>query len=132
MADVSGLKRQLERKARIAMANTASDLESKLRRTSPIDSGEMRNRTTVRSRATANGAILEAKVDTPYAHIVSGGQRPHAIVPRNPGGVLVFESGDRTVFTKRVAHPGAQPRTWWTDAIRGLPDLLATNWRGVR
>lgn len=132
MADVSGLKRELQRRARLAMDNTARDLESRLRRDSPVDSGEMRAKTTVRSRPTPNGATLEAKIDTPYAHIVSGGQRPHTITPRTQGGVLVFEVDGRTVFTKRVNHPGAQPRTWWTDAIRDLPDLLQRNWNGVR
>lgn len=131
MADLSGLQRQLERKARIASATTASDLESRLRRTSPVDTGDMRAHTTVVSRPTATGTRIEAKVDTSYAHIVAHGQRPHIITARS-GGMLAFRSGGQLRFAQSVNHPGAQGRTWWDDAIRDLPDLLARNWSNAR
>jgi hypothetical protein len=132
MADLSDLRRQLERKAVEASRRTAAEWEARLRRESPSDSGNMRARTTVRSRPTSSGATIEARVDTDYAHIVSSGQRPHRIAPRNPGGVLVFRQGGVLRFARSVNHPGAQPRTWWTDALRDVPDMLAKNWRGVR
>jgi hypothetical protein len=132
MADFSDLRRQLQRKATIAAQATASDWESRLRRTSPVDSGEMRAKTTVKARPTASGATIEAKVDTTYAHIVSKGQRPHVITPRNPGGVLVFRQGGQIRFARSVNHPGAQPRTWWDDALRDVPDMLQRNWNGIR
>lgn len=131
MADLSGLRRQLERKARLASASTASDLESRLRRTSPVDSGDMRAHTTVTSRPTAAGARIEAKVDTRYAHIVAKGQRPHLISARL-GGVLAFRSGGQLRFARSVNHPGAQPRTWWDDALRDLPGILQRNWDAAR
>jgi hypothetical protein len=61
-------------------------------------------------------------------HFVSGGTRPHAIVPKKKGGYLVFKSGftpksrfryigsnkgskfGPTVFAKKVKHPGTQAR----------------------
>lgn len=33
--------------------------------------------------------------------------RPHVIVPRRAGGVLVFELAGQTIFTRRVDHPGS-------------------------
>lgn len=131
MADLSGLRRQLERKARVASAATASDLESRLRRTSPVDTGDMRQHTTVTARATASGTRIEAKVDTPYAHIVAKGQRPH-VIPM--GGDVRLLRNRRTGFVAMgpVNHPGAQGRTWWDDALRDLPDILQRNWNAAR
>lgn len=132
MADLSDLNRQIERRAVLAAQNTASDWESRLRRDGPSDSGEMRSKTNVKARPTSTGATIEAKVDTAYAHIVRSGQRPHRIVPRNPGGVLVFRQGGQLRFARSVNHPGAQGRTWWDDTLRDVPDMLARNWRGIR
>lgn len=132
MGSLDSLRRDLNNKARLTGANTASTVESRLRRESPVASGNMRAYTTAKSSVAASGVRIDIKVDTPYAHIVARGQRPHAITARSPGGVLVFQSGGRTVFARSVNHPGAQPRSWWDDAIRDLPDLLARTWRGLR
>lgn len=91
----------------------------------------MRSHTTVTSRPTAAGTRIEAKVDTRYAHIVAKGQRPHVITAR-PGGVLAFRSGGQLRFARSVNHPGAQPRTWWDDALRDLPDMLQRSWDAAR
>ena len=132
MASLDDMRRQLQRKARLAAANTASDLESRLRRTSPVDTGNMRSFTTAKAAPSAAGARIDVKVDTPYAHIVAHGQRPHVITPRRESGVLVFDVGGRTVFARSVNHPGAQARSWWADALREVPDMLQRNWNGVR
>lgn len=126
------MRRELRRRALITGRSTASDIESQLRRTSPLDSGNMRAHTTAVARPTPTGVRIDIKVDTDYAHIVRGGQRPHVITPRRPGGVLVFQSGGRTVFARSVNHPGAQGRTWWDDMLRRIPDLLARNWSITR
>lgn len=132
MADLSELKRTMQRRAVTACRTTASDIESRLRRTSPVDTGNMRAKTTAVATPTATGAQITIKVDTDYAHIVRKGQRPHVIRPRTEGGVLAFRSGGRLVFARSVNHPGAQPRTWWDDALRDLPGLLARNLRNAR
>lgn len=36
------------------------------------------------------------------------GSLPHVIKPKRPGGVLRFEMGGKTVFAKRVNHPGTK------------------------
>lgn len=131
MPGFDDMRRQLERNTARAAARTASDVESRLRREGPADSGRMRSATNATSRATPRGAVIDISVNTPYAHIVASGQRPHRIEARQ-GGVLVFQSGGRTVFTKAVNHPGAQPNSWWDDTIRAIPDILLRNWVGAR
>lgn len=44
-----------------------------------------------------------------YSVIVQTGSRPHEILPRTPGGYLKFKMGGRTVYRRRVFHPGTQP-----------------------
>ena len=131
MANLDDLRRQLNIKVARATRQTASDWESRLRRESPSDTGNMRNRTTVKATVSATGATIEAKVDTPYAHIVSAGQRPHQIPS---GGRVKYLENARTGFAAMgpVQHPGAQPRTWWNDAKRDAPDLLQRVWNGIR
>lgn len=58
----------------------------------------------------------------PYATILERGSRSHVILPRKPGGVLVFKVGAQTVFARKVNHPG-------TSAYRVLESALR---RGLR
>ena len=46
------------------------------------------------------------------------GTRPRLILPKNPGGVLVFSKGTRVVITKRVLHPGTKPNRFLSDQLR--------------
>lgn len=131
MANLDPMRRELQRKARVTARNTARDLESRLRRTSPVDSGNMRQRTRATSRTTRTGAIIDVIVDTKYAHIVRSGQRPHVITPRQAGGVLAFRTGGQLVFARSVNHPGALGNSWWDNALRDVPGMLQRNWRGA-
>lgn len=131
MANLDSLRRELERKARLTVTNTARDLESRLRRSAPVDTGNMRQRTRATARTSRTGGRIDVIVDTDYAHIVRSGQRPHRITPRRQGGVLAFRSGGSLVFARSVNHPGARGNTWWDDALRDVPDLMQRNWRGT-
>jgi hypothetical protein len=126
------LRRQLERKTQRTASASAREIETRLKRTGPFVSGNMNANTTARSRATTAGAAIDVEVNTPYAHIVARGQRPHVIEPRRDGGVLVFDVGGRTVYARSVNHPGAQGNDWWTSTIRDSRDILLRNWRGAR
>jgi len=52
-----------------------------------------------------------------YAIVVSKGSRPHRIVARR-GRALRFTIGGVTIFRRSVNHPGTQPHTYLTDALR--------------
>lgn len=46
------------------------------------------------------------------------GTRPHVILPKNPGGILVFSKGTRVIRTARVMHPGTKPNRFLSDQLR--------------
>jgi len=46
------------------------------------------------------------------------GSLPHEIKPKRPGGVLRFEIGGKTVFAKRVNHPGTKRDPFFNRALR--------------
>jgi len=54
----------------------------------------------------------------PYATYVHEGTRPHIILPKKAGGVLAFywPKAGKTVFMRRVNHPGTQGQHYLTDA----------------
>jgi hypothetical protein len=55
------------------------------------------------------------------------GARPHVIVPRRAGGLLVFNwpKAGGTVFLRRVHHPGNPPDPWWRQTLeRNWPQAL--------
>lgn len=55
-----------------------------------------------------------------YSWIVQVGSRPHEIRPRAPKQFLKFKTGGRTVYRRRVYHPGTQPDPFllrWIDII---------------
>ena len=105
----------------------ANEWEAELKRTSPVDTGLMRQETRAREGGTANTISVTATVDTDYAQMVSTGTRPHKITAK-PGGVLRFQWHGRTVYFRSVNHPGTRPNTWWTDSLRNLSDLSQRVW----
>jgi hypothetical protein len=59
---------------------------------------------------------VHAKDKKAYMH--HEGTRPKIILPKNPGGVLVFSKGTRVVITKRVMHPGTRANRFLSDQLR--------------
>ena len=47
-----------------------------------------------------------------YGKFVRNGTKPHEIRPINKGGVLVFKIGGKTIFAKKVNHPGNKPNPY--------------------
>lgn len=92
----------------------------------------------VRYSTTADGVRIEGGTDDKVWNILDAGAPPHVILPKKPGGVLVFPWGGKgsytakttpgvigsgpggpsgkLVFLRRVNHPGITPRNW-------IPDL---------
>lgn len=59
----------------------------------------------------------------PYAGYVEYGTRPHVIKPRR-ASALRFVAGGRTVFAKKVNHPGTKPRKFGYRATRAAYRVL--------
>jgi hypothetical protein len=53
----------------------------------------------------------------PAVRFVLDGTRPHVIRPRR-AKALRFDMGGRTVFAKRVNHPGTKPNNFMAEALR--------------
>jgi hypothetical protein len=126
------LRLQLTRKVTSTARILANDWEKELKDNSPVDTGEMRERTTTDVSARAGGIEVTAKVDTEYAEMVAGGTRPHVITPRTARSLRFVASSGEVVYAQRVNHPGAQPETWWADTNRRLPDMVQRAWRAAR
>jgi hypothetical protein len=54
----------------------------------------------------------------PAAIYVTGGTRPHRIVPRRPGGVLRFTVNGQVVYARYTNHPGTRPNDFLVKALR--------------
>lgn len=72
-----------------------------MRKKSPVKTGFLRDSIRVRKGQEA----VEVVPTAPYAPYVEFGTSPHFIFP-NVGNVLAFEIGGKTVFARRVFHPG--------------------------
>lgn len=65
------------------------------------------------------GYNVEVFASAPYAQFHHDGTKgPYPIVPKSPGGVLVFQVGGVTVFTRRVMHPGVRANRFLLEACR--------------
>jgi hypothetical protein len=126
-----GLRAELQQRVRIAARRTATEWQRELQRTSPVDTGYMRDQTSARDQPTSTGAKVTARVDTDYAEMVSSGTRPHLILPVR-AKALRFTIGSQVVFAARVNHPGTQPNDWWDEALRRLPAMVQRAWDSVR
>lgn len=98
-------------------------LEFRARTTAGISSGKLRLDIETREKTVVDGLMLEiGNWHTKYAAAHHEGADAHLILPRKPGGRLVFKVGSRTVFAKSVQHPGNQPnpylKRWLNEAVR--------------
>lgn len=73
----------------------------------PVRTGKTR-RSVHRSQATAGGAEI---VGSEVAVMIDTGTRRHAIAPARRG-TLAFTVGGRTVFSRKVNHPGMRARPY--------------------
>lgn len=121
------LRRQLENSLNRTAEATRTEWDRNLQRTTPVDTGEMRNRTTVTVSPRFGGWVIEAIADTPYARFVAGGTRPHVIRPRSKRA-LRFNVGSQVVFARSVNHPGTQPNPWWSQAFENARRTLRSSW----
>ncbi len=96
-----------------------------------INGGKLANSTRFQIKGSNRNQVLEVRqgARTPggdfYGGFVRGGTRPHEILPVKSGGVLVFKIGSRTIFAKKVDHPGTKPNPYHKrarDQARGQID----------
>lgn len=83
----------------------------------PVDTGLLRASGTMRMGA-GFGSMVKGQVEytADYAAAVHNGTRPRVIVPRR-GRYLRFQVGGRTVYARRVHHPGTPARPYLATAL---------------
>lgn len=86
---------------------------SKLKRHTGRYQGGFRSRTISSSK----GPRVRVENSAPYAGIIEKGSRPHIILPRR-GRVLRFDVDGKTVFARRVDHPGTRAYRILETALR--------------
>jgi hypothetical protein len=73
----------------------------------------------------AYGVKLTVYAKNKKAFMHHEGTRPHVILPKDPGGILVFSKGTRVIKTKRVMHPGTRANRFLSDQLREVPKYFS-------
>lgn len=55
------------------------------------------------------------------------GGAPYEIRPTKPGGTLAFDIGGKTVFAKKVIHPGVRPRPFIRPSVGAAVDRMGAD-----
>lgn len=82
----------------------------------PVDTGRLRASGSMRIAERGSAVVGQVEYTADYAAAVHNGTRPRVIVPRR-GRYLRFQVGDRTVYARRVNHPGTPARPYLATAL---------------
>jgi HK97 gp10 family phage protein len=131
-ADVSRLAEALRQAAQQSgvttqqvLVQSANHILAEMEAKVPVRSGNLRR--SLRIEVGADKVTIGPDAEqAPYGGYVEFGTRAHDIVPRKPGGVLVFTVGGTKVFTRKVRHPGTRPQPYVVPAFEAWVDSLGT------
>lgn len=124
MADATALRSHLNTWAARVHSAAVDDVLAAEAAAAPVKTGATRRgvRRTP-TRRLGNRLTATTENTTPQGEYVERGTRPHVILPRN-GKYLRFRIGGRTIYARKVNHPGAPPRPW-------LKPTAAARWTGA-
>jgi HK97 gp10 family phage protein len=131
-ADISRLADALRQTAQDSQITTqqvlvqsANQILAEMESRVPVDTGRLR--TSLRIQVDPNRVTIGPDENiAPYGGYVEFGTKPHDIRPKTPGGVLVFKMNGRTVYTKKVRHPGTKAQPFVRPAFEAWVDSLGT------
>ena len=89
-----------------------------------VKTGALRKSIHMRHLGNRSGQYLWIGSEKPYAYMHHQGTKPHPIVAKNPGGVLVFTKGTRLIRTPAVAHPGTRANWYLRAQLRHFKTLV--------
>jgi HK97 gp10 family phage protein len=104
------------------------DIVRKAREKAPVKTGTLRN--SISYRVSGKELIIGPHVPyAPYMEFGTGsksefGGNAYEIKPKS-GQYLKFQVGGKTVFTKKVMHPGIEPRPFMRPAVEEVMGELA-------
>lgn len=135
MADASSLRLKLRQRSE-SVAERASVLaQTAVERAAPARSSPSSvGPQTFRRRRLSGAPRISWSIEatSPQSEFTEKGTRPHRIVPRRIGGVLVFTVSGETVFARHVNHPGNPPRPWFSPTLKRWGDFLRQAAQQVR
>jgi hypothetical protein len=122
--DLSDLKRQLAQTEAARVRSAVRAMTDELKRTAPVDSGELARKTGVAVTAANDRQVTAvAEMDTTYAQVVREGSRPHVIRPRSRQALAFYwPKRGATVVLASVNHPGTAANPFF--------DRVVSDWRG--
>jgi len=95
--------------------------------------GALQRATETRIIRTASGRVLRVQNRKAYAAAIDQGAKPHVIVPRRGKFLRFIGSNGRTVFARRVKHPGNKPYRFLSNAATTAGRFLRSELeRGMR
>jgi HK97 gp10 family phage protein len=107
------------------LVQSANQILAEMEALVPVDTGRLR--TSLQIRVDTDRVIIGPNENiAPYGGYVEFGTKPHTIVPKKPGGVLVFKMNGQTVYTKKVRHPGTKAQPYVRPAFEAWVDSLGT------
>ncbi|MCS7145342.1 MAG: HK97 gp10 family phage protein [Nitrososphaerota archaeon] len=119
------LAAELDSRADEELGELARLFLEEARARTPVKTGRLRDSIVIRREAHAKYSV---EATAPYAGYVEYGSGPHIIEPTK-ASALKFSISGKTVYTRRVRHPGSSPRPYWrpafSEAAKAASRLLA-------
>lgn len=110
----------------VFMERVALLVEAEAKRLAPVRKGGPgtpggRLRASITHEVVLSGGVPVARVGSNVEYLlpVHEGSRPHIIVPKNKRA-LKFQKNNKTIFAKRVNHPGNKPNPFLRDALKAV------------
>lgn len=128
---MGNLQSGLARLPREILESGSATIEMDLKRNVPVRTGRLRD--SITREVFDNSAVI--RTNSGYGRFVNDGTRPHDIFPRN-GRYLRFEIGGRTIYAKRVRHPGFTGRKFvevtLAESVPKIMDLIRNWWSSIK
>lgn len=99
------------------MLHVANSMVADMQAIVPVDTGNLRSALKVVVVSQGRISVGPDLNLAPYAWDVEYGTKPH-VIEAKPGKVLRFQAGGRTVYTRRVNHPGTRAQPYYNPVVR--------------
>ncbi len=128
---IGRLQSGLRQMPRLMLEQGSAVIENDLKRNVPVRTGRLRD--SITREVFENHAIV--RTNSGYGRYVNDGTQPHIIYPKH-GRFLRFEIEGKTIYAKRVRHPGFTGRHFVESTIsESLPkiiELIKRIWDGLK
>lgn len=96
----------------------AERLRAEAQTMAPVKTGTLRDSITIHYDGPLKATIGPEVLYGAFQEF--GTKGPYEIKPKKAGGVLVFQAGGKTVFARKVMHPGIKPHPYMRPALEKI------------